>query len=896
MSDQRKNFPPNRHKSSPNTPRPPQSSSHWQVLLATAIIIAAALLVYANSFSGPFIFDGVGAIAENPNIRQLWPIWDVFDAQPGQTVAGRPVLSFSLAVNYQISTLNVWSYHLLNLTIHILTGLLLFGIVRRTLLSEGLQERFGQASTSLALICSLVWLVHPLQTGSVTYIVQRAESMMGMFYLLSLYCAIRGFSSPNSRRWYAAAITACALGVGTKEVAATIPLMILLYDRIFVTRSFKETLARRWGFYVGLGCTWVLVGALAWFAPRGGSVGFDDPNLTSWVYAMTQCKIIVSHYLKLIFWPVGLTLDYGWPIAKNFTEIAPYAVVLGGLLAGTVLAIWRRPRLGFLGIWFFVILAPSSSFLPILTEIAAEHRMYLPLAAVVVAVVLGIYSLGKHLLARSVNLGQQRGKLAARLGYGLAGLVVVLLGLGSADRNDAYQSKSSIWGDAVSKQSENWRAWNGQGIAHDKLGEYDQAISAFGKAIELNPEYAKAYDRRGKAYSSKGEYKLAIDDFTEAIRLAPGFVDAYKKRATAWMSQGDYGRAILNFGEVIELNPQESWAFKERGLAYFSIRAYEGAIRDFSKAIELDPKDSWAFSKRGLAYFSKRDYEDAIRDLNKAIELNPSEAGAYSNRGAAYLSKGSHGEAIRDFSRSIELNPKDASPYNNRGYVHLLRGEYGQAKLDFDSAIELNPEYGKAYNNRGLAHRGSGAYDLAIVDFGRAIALDAGFVEAYSNRAACYRNEKEYGLAADDLGKIIELRPRDAMAHKNMGKMLMRVGRAREAVRYYRGALALRSDWPEVLNNLAWVLATHEDGAIRNGAEAVRLAKRACQLDGYRVLTSMDTLGAAYAEAGEFDRAVRMAERAAQLAIEARMRKVAEGIQGRVELYKAKRAYRDVAD
>ncbi len=317
--------------------------------MAAGLIVAAGLLAYCNSFGGPFIFDDKPSICENPSIRELWSALGG-SIRPGATVAGRPILSLSLAINYQISELEVWSYHLVNLAIHILAGLVLFGVVRRTLLSKGLQERFGQVSWSLALVCALIWLVHPLQTESVTYIVQRAESLMGLFYLLSLYCAIRGFSSNKSRWWYAGAITACALGVGTKEVAATAPVMILLYDRIFVSRSFKEVFARRRGLYVGLAGTWVLFGALAWTAPRGTSVGFDAPHLTAWRYGIIQCKVIVLYYLKLAFWPRGLVLDYGWPITKTIWEAWFYVVVIVGLLAGTVVAIRKRPRLGFLGV------------------------------------------------------------------------------------------------------------------------------------------------------------------------------------------------------------------------------------------------------------------------------------------------------------------------------------------------------------------------------------------------------------------------------------------------------------------------------------------------------------------------------------------------------------------
>ncbi len=570
-----------------------RSFSDWRVLVAGGLIVAAGLLAYCNSFTGPFIFDDRASIIENPSIRRLWPIGRLISAKRGTTVAGRPVLNLSLAVNYQISALDVWSYHLVNLTVHILAGLVLFGIVRRTLLSKGLAERFGRVSTSLALICALIWLVHPLQTGSVTYIIQRAESLMGLFYLLSLYCAIRGFSSAESRRagrgWYIGAIAACALGVGTKEVAATVPLMILLYDWIFVGRSFKQIFARRWGLYVGLAGTWVIFGALAWLAPRGETVGFGYPDLSAWVYGITQCKVIVLYYLKPSFWPNSLVFDYGWPLASSFGEVAPYALLLVGLLAGVLVGLFRRSGLGFLGLWFFVILAPSSSFLPIITEVAAEHRMYLPLAAVVVAVVLCGYTLAKGLLGRLVILGQCRAVLGAVLGYTLAGALIVVLGLLSVKRNNDYRTAVSIWDDNIRKCPASRRAYLERGLVYAKLGEYDWAIRDLDQAIKLNPKHAKLYSNRGVVY----------------------------------LCQRKYGLAILDFDRAIELNPKDAKAYNNRGLVYEHRRNYDKAIANYTQAIKLNPKYAKAYTNRGLAYRLQGEHDRAIRDFNKARTLNP---------------------------------------------------------------------------------------------------------------------------------------------------------------------------------------------------------------------------------------------------------------------------------
>ena len=520
--------------------------SRWRILLAVGIIVVAGLLAYHNSFGGPFIFDGETAIAQNPQIRQLWPIWEVFQAQPGATVAGRPVLSLSLALNYQVSGLEVWSYHAVNLAIHILAALTLFGIIRRTLLCEKLRARFGQASFSLALICALIWLLHPLQTGSVTYIVQRAESLMGLFYLLSLYCAIRGFSSTKRPRWYIFAILACALGMGTKEVVATAPFVVWLYDRIFVSRSFKEALTRRWGLYGGLAGTWVIFGVLAFTSPRGESVSFAFEDLSWLEYAMTQCQVIVGYYLKLSFWPYPLVLDYGWPIVRSFGQIVPHALVLVTLLVGTVVALRYWPSWGFLGVWFFAILAPSSSIVPILTEVAAEHRMYLPLAAVVVGVVVGGYII-------LVRLTRRRARLGWALGYILAGAVIVTLGSITFTRNFDYATEFSIWDVTAQQSPNNFRPYYNRGSAYRNKGQLEKAIQDFDKAIELNPSFAELYSNRGSTHSSRGKYHLAIRDYSQALQLNPTFAEACYNRGLVYWHQGEYDLALRDFEKAVQM-------------------------------------------------------------------------------------------------------------------------------------------------------------------------------------------------------------------------------------------------------------------------------------------------------------------------------------------------------
>jgi len=192
-------------------------------------------------------------------------------------ITGRQLINLSLAVNYAVGGTRVWGYHALNLAVHILAGLTLFGIVRRTLLQPRLRGRFGAAANGLALTTAVLWTVHPLQTESVTYIIQRCESMMGLFYLLTLYCFIRGAASQRPRLWYGLCVTACALGMACKEVMVSAPLMVLLYDRTFVSGSFRVAWRRHGRLLGALAGTWVLLGYLV---ASGGTFWRGIPQST----------------------------------------------------------------------------------------------------------------------------------------------------------------------------------------------------------------------------------------------------------------------------------------------------------------------------------------------------------------------------------------------------------------------------------------------------------------------------------------------------------------------------------------------------------------------------------------------------------------------------------------
>ena len=642
----------------------------WKVWAASGLLVLAVGAAYSNSFHGPFVFDDLPSIVTNQSIRHLGSPQVLAAPPDAVTTTGRPASNLSLAINYAIGGLNVEGYHVVNLAIHILAALALFGLVRRTLLLPALAARFGAASTGLALAVALLWAVHPLQTESVTYIVQRAEAIVGLLYLLTFYCFLRGATAARGSGWYTAAVGSCAMGMASKEVMVSAPLLALLYDRIFIAGSFKESLGRRWRWWLALSATWAILALVVQLShDRGGSAGFGL-GMTAWEYARTQFGCII-HYLRLAFWPSPLVLDYGSAVVSEPAEIVPYAIGVFLLAAATAAALARRPQWGFLGVWFFAILAPTSSIVPLVGQTKAEHRMYLPLAAVVVLVVLAAYQAVGRLGLRS-----RRAMVA------LAAAVAAALGFGTYQRNEVYQSGFAIWDDNVRRGPPNHRAYNNRGNAYLARGQPDVAVRDYDKAIDLKPGDAKAYNGRGSAYSALGRYDEALRDYDQAIKLKPDFADAYSGRGSVHAAQGQV----------------------------------DAAIKDYDQTIALDPYFEEAYLNRGRAHDSKGQYDPAIKDYDRAIALLPEYAEAYNNRGGAHDAKGQVDAAIKDYDKAIALKPDLAEAHSNRGNFHQGKGQYDAAIKDYDRAIALKPDLAAAYYNRAMARLQTRAYDQAWAD------------------------------------------------------------------------------------------------------------------------------------------------------------------------------------
>jgi len=696
----------------------------WPELASGTLLAAGTIAIYGRTFRVPLLLDDGASIADNLSIRRLWPLGPVLAPPNGAGVGGRPLFNLSLALNYAGGGTAVAGYHLVNLLIHVLAAWTLYALVRRTLGRPVMAARFGADAGVLALIVAALWAWHPVLTESVTYLSQRSESLMGLCYLLTLYAFVRGADAEEIGRpgaWYVLSVLACLGGVATKEVMVTAPVMVLLYDRTFVSGGFLPAWRRHRPLYLGLAATWL---PLAYFLStlhlRGAGGG---QGVSAWAYATVECRVVVD-YLRLALWPRPLIFDYGMFVPARLAEVWPSALVLAALLAATVIALRRRPMAGFAGAWFFLILAPTSSVVAIIGQPMAENRLYLPLAGIVVLGVLGGFlALGRKL-------------------WPVCAVLALVLGAAAAQRNRAYRSAATLWSDTVAKDPANARAHNNLGdVWSQEPGRTGEAIAEYQAALRLQPDFPMAHNNLGNAWAGQpGHLADAIGQYQEVLRLHPDDADAHNNLGSAWSHlPGKRRDAIAEYQTALRLDPSNAEAHHNLGTAWTAVPGRSAdAIAEYQAALQLEPGYAEAHNDLGVAWSKLPGRSaDAIAEYEAALRLQPDFAGAHLNLGDAWLNQpGRTDAAIAEYQAALRLQPDLALAQANLGNA-LLRvpGRAPEAIIHYEAALRAEPDQAEVRSNLGYALMAAGRPQEAIAQYEAALRLRPDLILARLNLA-----------------------------------------------------------------------------------------------------------------------------------------------------------------
>lgn len=813
----------NKEKPVSNEARIPGDFPVSRIRMAVAVVILAALAVaaYHNCFSVPYIFDDVSSIKENESIRQ-WSTAFFSGLKNGETVSGRPLLNFSFAINYAISGADVWSYHAGNVLIHILAGITLFGLVRRTLTLPGMRERYGKDALWLAWLVAALWMVHPLGSEAVTYMVQRAESLMALFYLLTLYCFSRALQSSGSRNlWFALSVLSCIAGMTTKEVMVSAPLMALCYDRTFVAGTFREALRLRWRWHMGLAATWlVLIVLMLESGARGNTVGYiDESGINAWNYMLTQCWAIVR-YLRLSIWPDSLVFDYGTDVIASLGEVWPQAVFVVALVAACFWAFWKYPKAGWLGVFFLAVLAPTTTFIPVVTQVVAEHRMYLSLAAVMTGVVL----LGFKYFGRKTSWP--------------ALPIVSALVFTTIHRNADYRDLNALWQDVVEKYPQNSRANGNVGNALVEMGRPREALPYFEKAIRNQPENGDNYNNIGYAYSQMQEYEKAVYYYDQIGERKLSRVDIFSTNYSfALITQGRYEDARYAARRLLTAKPDAADSHVVLGDVYISEKNYVEAEQCYRKALEIDDTNAVAWNNLGnIKALNRGTLEQALVCYKKAAQYAPDDGSIQDNAARLLVQMGRDEEALPYYAAELKALPEQ----NNvrKTYADLLYGvaRFEEAAEQYKLYLQRNP--GDVFHVGGqvvrLMSTGALAQALPIAEalaeavpgnvssefmlanllvmlarneeslahYQAALNLDPSRAAIRQNYAAALTECGRLGDAVSQYEESLKLDPNEPLIRHNFAMTLEKAGRVQEAIAQEQEALRLKPDFPEAKSNL----------------------------------------------------------------------------------------------
>jgi Flp pilus assembly protein TadD len=660
----------------------------WTAVLAVLVVGA---LTYANALHGPFLFDDGTAIENNLTLRSIGDLTTVLRPPVQTPVGGRPIVNLTFAVNYALGGLQVEGYHLVNVALHLLTALMLLGVLRRTFARTSVPGLSSAALDVAAVAATLFWTVHPLNTESVNYVSQRTELMAGLFYLGALYGAMRAVDQPGFW-WIGVTALSAALAASSKESAVTLPIVLVLWDRIFIGNdtSGKSRPVWRWRVYAAGAASWITFALLAGQASTTRRVDLAGAA-SRWTYLLNQAEII-PHYLRRALWPSNLIFDYGVMSRVAFGDVVPGLLLLVALFVCTLYLIVRRPHLGFWGAWFWITLAPASSLVPIVTEVGAERRMYLPLIGIVC-----LFTLGAAWSIERLSRDARQWRVA-----GVAIGVMVLLALSATTilRNADYASGIRIW-ETVAAERPGARAHAQLSLYLRDAGRAEEAIAHLRLAAPVDPE----------AQHALAAALLERGDITESLPYFRQFVQQNPNDREIVLARREYARALRRSGDLA------------------------GAMEQLDAATRHAPGDVRNYIDLGDALTAAGRTDDAIAVYQRAEQIDARNVVVLTELGILLAGKGAIAAAMPRLRAALAIDPSLPAPRLQIVQLLLVEEKFMEAEAEARSLIATLPSNAEAHNLLGVALASQGRLELAQAEFAQAVSLKPDYVEAQRNLA-----------------------------------------------------------------------------------------------------------------------------------------------------------------
>ncbi len=737
----------------------------WAVLA----ICLLAIIIYSNSLNCAFVFDDQPTITENSSIRLTELSFERLSVAAFKSPhVNRLVANVSFAFNYYLGKYNTVGYHVVNILIHILNGILVYIFALLTLKQAGIaapgHSRSYQFSTAyISLFAALIFTAHPIQVQSVTYIMQRMNSMAVMFYLLSLILYILArLTLIRWKRWiqWAGCLLCWILALGSKEIAATLPLVLLLYEWYFFQNLSKDRLKKNLIYLIGLV---VLLGLAIYIFlgsnPIDGILGsYIKRDFTLVERVLTQFRVQVL-YLSLFFYPHPLRLNLLHHITTSHSLLDPattlFSLLILVFLLGIAVCIAKKQRLiSFCILWFFIHLVIESSIIGL--EIIFEHRLYLPMVGLTIMTAYLLFHL-----------------LSAHRTWVFIMSIAIIVSLGTATylRNNVWQSPITLWYDVISK----------------------------------NPQSPRAHYNLGSNLTRQGDFKEAIYHLSEAVRLKPDYTEAHNNLGMAFFKHGNLDQAANHFSAALQLQPVNLAANYNLGLIMEKKGHLKSAVNYYLEALRIKPDLAKALNNLGVVLQRQEKISEAIDRYLEAIKLKPDYAEAHSNLGIALVRQGRFNEAVDHFLEVLHLQPNDAGTLNNLGVVLQRQEKINEAIDRYVEAIKLKPDYAEAHNNLGNILASQERFKEAADHFREVLHLQPDDAGTLNRLGVVLQRQEKINEAIDRYLEALKLKPDYAEAHNNLGLAFARQGRFKDATKHFSEALRIQPNYAQARHNLSLI-------------------------------------------------------------------------------------------
>lgn len=646
-----------------------------------AILCAAIVAAYLPGLAAPFVMDDFQSVAENRAIRSLWPISAVliFPHSNGKTVDGRPMLNLSLAINRFVAGPQPAAYRAGNMFIHCANACLLAWLLLVVAEAPAADPSIRYRPWEYASLAAAVWALHPLCTAAVTYVIQRAESLAACFMLMTTLCVCMGLRTQSS--WARMALLGMAAlwsGVAglTKETAAVLPLVTFAIDRSLFAGSWRAA-GRHWRWHLAAAAS-VAATSLAtlFLGGRGNSAGIAA-GMSPWLYLLTQAEAFWIYVLRVV-WPTGLVFDYGSRCSTGLGESWPWFAATAAAVIGIVVG-WIRLPVWFLGPFLcLVLLAPTSSIVPVKTQTIAEHRLYLPLAALVASAVAYGYSAAASLPRRIWLL--RAGLMATAF----------VLGVLTVARNREYLNAAVLWRQSLAANLRNDRAALSLATELVEAGS-PEALAEAERLLDDAPRSGwyvrEELVARRQLYLAQNRLDEALQAAEAHVALSATAADGLVARGLIRWKRGEFGPALADFDAAVERDPAVASAWTNRGNVLIDLGRLEEAAASFGRAIALEPDNAIAWWHRGIVEAMRGDGAGSLAALDRAVALAPRDARAHHNRASVRHRFGDLRAAHGDYSEAVKLDPNLRDAYLGRCEVCLQLGDIAGARADLQAYV-----------------------------------------------------------------------------------------------------------------------------------------------------------------------------------------------------------------